>query len=74
MRNIKWTNNSKIENFWSQILVFQIEIFLKFVNFPIGEIPKISKLENLKNFNLEKYKTFYSKIRKIWNLENFQQN
>ena len=29
MRNIKWTNNSKIANFFSQILVFHIEDILE---------------------------------------------
>ena len=30
MRNIEWTNNFKIANFWSQILVCQIENILEF--------------------------------------------
>ena len=56
VRNIGWANNSKIANFWSQILIFQIEKIQKFVNFPIWTIPKIwkiqgiGKVKNSKNF------------------------
>ena len=67
MRNIEWTKNSKIANFWSQILIFQIGKFFKFLNFPIWTIPKklqvwkISKifnLENFKNFQFGEFQKF----------------
>ena len=58
-RNVEWTNNFKIASFWSQILVLQIEIFFKYVNFPIcSKIPKISYSENSKNVNLGKFQHF----------------
>ena len=45
MRNIEWTKNSKITNFWSQILVFQIK--------KISEIFLFSNLDSSKNFQFE---------------------
>ena len=56
VRNIEWTNNSKIANFSSQTLIFQIEKILKFLNFTIWTIPKTSSLKNLKNLQFGKFK------------------
>ena len=56
MRNIEWTNNSKIANFWSQTLIFQIAKILKFLNFPIWTTPKTSSLNNSKNCEFGKLK------------------
>ena len=71
MRNIEWTNNSKVANFWSEILVFQIEKIYKFVNFLSWTIPGIFNLEYSKNFKFGKFQKFLiSKILKKFKLEN----
>ena len=67
MRNIEWTNSSKIANFCSQILVFRIE--------KIIEIGKFFNSKNSENLHFRKFEKFAIwKIRKIANLkssENF---
>ena len=78
VRNIEWTNNSKIVNFWSQRLIFQIEKILKFLNFPIWQNSKTSK-----NFQCGKFRKFgiwqiqknsIWKFPKICNLETQKKN
>ena len=83
VRNIEWTNNSEIVNLFSQILVFKIEKFYKFVNYPIWTIKKItifrirkiSDFENSKNFKFENIQRFpnftISQIIKFLKLFNF---
>ena len=64
-RNIEWTKNYKIANFFSQILVFQIEKILKICYF--------SNSDNLKSFQFEKLQEFPTwKIPRIYHLENFK--
>ena len=69
MLNIEWTNSSKIANFFSQILVFQIEKILEIFQF--GKFKKICYLENSKNLRFEKFQKLpIWKVPKIFNLEN----
>ena len=67
MLNIEWTNSSKIANFISRILVFQIEKIL--------ESCKFFDSENSRNLQFRKFENFAIwKIPKIANLkssENF---
>ena len=75
MRNMEWTNNIKIVDFCSQILVFQIEEnfrnllifqFGQFEKFIIWKIPKICNLENSKICNLINSKNLqFGKFQKI---------
>ena len=79
MPNIEWTNNSKIDHFWSQNVIFQIKNFLEFLNFPIWTIPKTSSLKNSKKFQFDQFQKFEIwqiqknsiwKFPKIYNFEN----
>ena len=65
VRNIEWTNNSKISNYWSQTLIFQIEKnpeISQFSNFQFGQklqiwkIRKISNFRNSENLQFGKFK------------------
>ena len=77
---MEWTNNIKIVDFCSQILVFQIEEnfrnllifqFGQFEKFIIWKIPKICNLENSKNLQFDKFEKFAIwKIPKNSDLEN----
>ena len=84
VRNIDWTNNSKIANFWIQILVSEWKKFWKFAYFLIRTIPELGilktrkftilkilmifNLANFKNWQLGKFQKFA--ILEICNLKN----
>ena len=73
VRNIEWTINSEIANFWSQTLIFQIKKISKFLNFPISAIPETSNLKNSENLQFDKLKkNSIWKLPKIFISENFK--
>ena len=64
VRNIEWTNNSKIANFWSQTFLSELKKFWKFFifqfeplqQFSIWTTPTIFNLENFTNLQFGKFK------------------
>ena len=74
VRNIEWTINSKIANFWSQTFDFpNWKKISNFLYFSIWTIPKTLKLENSKNLQFGKLKKkSIWKLSKIFISENFE--
>ena len=63
-------NNSKIANFWKEIIVFHIEKILNIVHFRIWTIPKIFDLENSEYLEIGKIPSVSDlENKKIGNLE-----
>ena len=72
LRNIDWTKNIKIANFWSQTLNFYIEKILKFLNFPIWTFQKLQVWKIRENFNLGNSKNLQVGKFKKTQFGNFQ--